>query len=109
MVFGQSYSVQYVKPLLWVYTPWPKKLLRTILGMALTVGIYAAFWATIYHSPIQSTRYFFGFAAPALFISFFMFGLFPIACKYIGLVRKFAPDLGSSSRTRVKVRDENRV
>jgi hypothetical protein len=109
MVFGQSYSVQYVKPLLWVYTPWPKKLLRTLLGLAVTVSIYAAFWYMVKDSSIYSTRFFFGFAAPALFISFFMFGLFPIVCKYIGLVRKFAPDLGSSMKSRAKLRDESRI
>lgn len=44
MVFGQSYSVQYVKPLLWVHTSWPLKLIRTVLGTLITLGLYSIFW-----------------------------------------------------------------
>ena len=97
MVFGQSYSVQYVKPLQWVHTSWVKKFARTLLGCLVSVGLYVLFWGSIRTSSIQSTRYFFGFAAPALLISFFMFGLFPIACKYMGLVSKVTPNLNSSN------------
>lgn len=44
IVFGQSYAMNYVKPLQWVYTSWPKKLLRTILGATAAVAIYYAFY-----------------------------------------------------------------
>jgi hypothetical protein len=91
MVFGQSFSVQYVKPLLWVHTCWWKKLIRTLLGGLIATSFYLAFWFCVRSSTIQSTRYFFAFAAPALFISFFMFGVFPIICKYMSLVSDKAP------------------
>ena len=51
MVFGQSYSLNYVKPLLWVHTSWPKKLLRMILGVAINGGVYAAFYYAAIDSP----------------------------------------------------------
>lgn len=43
MVFGQSYNLNYVKPLYWVHTHWAKRTARALIGAALAVGIYAIF------------------------------------------------------------------
>ena len=51
MVFGQSYSLNYVKPLLWVHTPWTKKLLRTLVGLAICISVYWLFYYFAIGSP----------------------------------------------------------
>ena len=44
MVFGQSYSVQHVKPLLWVQTSPCKRMIRTLLGVTLAGLLYSPFY-----------------------------------------------------------------
>jgi len=44
MVFGQSYAMNYVKPLLWVRTKLSNKLLRGFVGGVIAVAIYYAFY-----------------------------------------------------------------
>ena len=43
MGFGASYAAIHVDNILWTYSPWWKKLIRAILGAAISVGIYIAF------------------------------------------------------------------
>jgi len=38
MVFGQSYSLNYIKPLLWVHSEWWRRLIRCIIGTGLSIG-----------------------------------------------------------------------
>jgi hypothetical protein len=85
MVFGQTYSLNYVKPLLWVHTGPCKKFVRTVLGLALSGGIYflCTYWV---HSNDHATKYFFKYLLPALLMSFFNYGLFPIFCNRVGLI-----------------------
>ena len=86
MVFGQSYSLNYVKPLLWVHTPWHKKILRTILGIGICAGVYWVFWYFAITTTNEPTKFTFVFAVPFLLLSFFTYGFFPIICQKIGLV-----------------------
>lgn len=86
IVFGQTYSLNYVRPLLWVYTPAWKRVIRTILGLSIAYGVFYAFDLVLAESNDIATRYFFGSALPMFLMSFFIFGLYPIICNKIGLV-----------------------
>ena len=91
MVFGQSYNLNYVKPLDWVHTHWSKRVLRAILGSFVAVGIYLLFIFIMKNNRDQSTVYFFRYAFPALLISFFIYGVFPVVCLKLGLVETKTP------------------
>ena len=43
MTFGITYSLSYVNPLDWVCSSALKKLIRTVLGLAIAFGIYCVF------------------------------------------------------------------
>jgi hypothetical protein len=91
MVFGQSYNLNYVKPLNWVHTHWTKRAVRAIIGAFVAVGLYAFFYFLMRNNRDQSTVYFFRYALPAFVISFIMYGFFPVVCKKIGLVATHTP------------------
>ena len=64
------------------------KLVRTVIGVGVTVGVQLFFnWAVDDTNDI-ATKYFFGAAFPYFCNSFFVFGLFPALCSKIGLVQK---------------------
>jgi len=44
MVFGQSYNLNYVKPLNWVHTHWTKRVVRAVIGTAIAAGLYSLFF-----------------------------------------------------------------
>ena len=88
MVFGQSYAMNHVKPLLWVHTIWLKKVFRAVLGALLAIGIYFGFYKLGKNNQDLSEKYLFLFALPGFVISFFTYGLFPILCQRMGLVTK---------------------
>lgn len=88
MVFGQSYSHNYVKPLLWVHTAWLKKILRATIGAILATGIYVGFFELGKNNRDQSEKYLYMYALPGFVASFFSYGVFPILCKWVGLVAK---------------------
>ena len=86
MGFGTSYSLVHVDCLDWVHTSLPVRILRGILGCAIVGGVYFAFQQVpCFDNP---TRFFFRYALPSLSLSFFIFGVFPIICVKIGLVKQ---------------------
>lgn len=91
MVFGQSYNLNYVKPLYWVHTHWIKRATRALIGAVLAVGLYAFIFFLMRNNRDQSTVYFFKYALPAFLISFIMYGVFPVVCKRMGLVATHIP------------------
>ena len=84
MGFGTSYSLVHVDCLDWVHTSALKRIARSVLGCGIVVAVYTAFqYVPCNDNP---TRFFFRYALPALSLSFFIYGLFPIICLRIGLV-----------------------
>ena len=84
MGFGTSYSLVHVDCMKWVHTSLPLRLLRGILGCCIAEGFYILF--QLVPSSDNPTRFFFHYALPALFISFFIYGVFPIICLKLKLV-----------------------
>lgn len=84
MGFGTSYSLVYVDCLDWVHTRLWKRLVRGVLGCGLVTGLFIAYnYIPCNDNP---TRFFFRYTVPALSISFFTYGIFPILCNKIGLI-----------------------
>lgn len=92
MVFGQSYAIQFVQPLLWVGANWLKRVFRTLIGVGLAVCLYAPFYYGVRDLNDDTTRFMFLALIPALTISFLMYGVYPRVCKTMGsLLMKPAP------------------
>jgi hypothetical protein len=85
MGFGTSYSLVHVDCLDWVHTMLHLRLIRGFAGSALAFGIFTAFQQIPCND--NPTRFFFLYALPALSLSFFIFGVYPILCQKIGLVK----------------------
>lgn len=47
MVFGQSYSLNYVRPLLWVHSELWRKVIRLILGCLISIAVVYFFYYTV--------------------------------------------------------------
>ena len=59
-----------------------------VIGITIVVGIqFLATWG-VRETNDAATKFFFGHAAPYFLNSFFIFGFFPIICKYMNLVQK---------------------
>lgn len=86
MGFGTSYSLVYVDCLDWVHTKGIFKLIRAVVGGVIAGLVYWGFSSIPAHD--NPTRYFFHFVVPALLLSFFTYGLYPVLCNKIGLVKK---------------------
>ena len=85
-IFGQTYTLEYVKPLLWIYTPFWKKLLRTIIAI-IPVFVLLYFLSPLFgQMNVPANIYILSSIVLNLACSFFIFGLFPIFCWKIGLV-----------------------
>ena len=84
MGFGTSYSLVHVDCLDWVHTWWPLRLIRTIIGGGLVGLAYWGFISIPAHD--NPTRYFFHFVLPALILSFFIYGIFPVLCLKLKMV-----------------------
>lgn len=59
MVFGQSYAMNFIKPLLWVHTGWLKKITRAIIGSLIAIGVYVGFYFLGKNNKSQSQKYIF--------------------------------------------------
>jgi hypothetical protein len=86
MAFGQPFSLSYVRPLLWVHSEVWRKVIRTVLGIAICIGISYGFYFLAINSSNMTTKYFWIFLLPNIIVSFFIFGIYPIICNWIGLV-----------------------
>jgi hypothetical protein len=85
MGFGTSLSLVHVDCLDWVHTKAWLRLVRGLLGSGLAVGAYQLFLLIPCND--NPTKYFFQFALPCLLLSFFVFGVFPILCLRLKLVK----------------------
>jgi hypothetical protein len=85
MGFGSSYSCVHVDCLDWVHTDWVRKLVRGIIGLIIAIVVFLLF--QLIPGNDNPTIFFFHNAFPALVISFFIFGIFPIICNKVGLVK----------------------
>lgn len=97
MGFGTSYSLVHVDCLDWVHTMIHFRILRSVVGGAIVGTVYWLF--TLIPAHDNPTRYFFHFAVPALLLSFFIYGLYPVFCLKIGLVKPRPPKTQSSTNS----------
>ena len=84
MGFGTSYSLVYVDCLDWVYTRPLFRVIRGVLGTCISGFVYWLF--LLIPSNDNPTKFFFHYGLPAILISFFIYGVFPIICLRVGLV-----------------------
>ena len=111
MIFGWPFAMTHFRSLSlqWVNTSLWKRLIRTVLGLGAVYGIDRLFVWAMYDIDDQATKFFFGFALPAYFTSFFIFGWFPIICKWLHLVlkeedlEKLFPDLANMVASTVAI------
>jgi hypothetical protein len=85
MGFGTSYSLVHVDCLDWVHTSPLLRAVRGLIGTGISVGVFYLF--QLIPSNDEPTKYFFQFALPCLFVSFFVYGVFPILCLKMKLVK----------------------
>lgn len=78
MGFGTSYSLVYVDCLDWVHTTLFLRIARAVIGGVIGGGIYYCF--ILIPARDNPTRYFFHYVLPALTLSFFIYGIFPVLC-----------------------------
>lgn len=86
MGFGTSYSLVHVDCIDWVHTSWPLRLLRSFIGCLIAGVVYYLF--TLIPCNDSPTKYFFQFALPSLLLSFFIYGIYPILCLRLHLVKR---------------------
>ena len=85
-MFGQTYSLNFVKPLLWVHTPLWKKIIRMLIVIVPVIA-GQIFLKQLFDVDIdEATSYVVSMAAINLVESYFIFGLYPILCKKMHLV-----------------------
>ena len=72
--------------MLWIYTPVWKRIIRTVIGVSLAFFFQWMFLELVAKTNDMATRFFFGFSIPMFCASFFIFGFYPIICKWMHLV-----------------------
>lgn len=85
MGFGISYNLVYVDCLDWVHTTLLLRIIRTVIGLSISALVYWGFLKIPAND--NPTKYFFHYVLPALTISFFIYGLFPVICMKCKLVQ----------------------
>ena len=73
---------------MWIYTPGWKKAIRTMIGMTVAFFTIQFFLWAVEKTDDVATKFFFGRAVPEFCVAFFIFGFFPIICKWTYLVLK---------------------
>ena len=101
MGFGTSYSITHVDCLDWVHTGYWKRVARGLLGVTITGGLFILIKTTTIIDP--DTHYFIHHALPALSFSLFIYGLFPLICKRIGLVDDSSHIFDEQSKSQIAV------
>jgi len=88
MAFGQSYTANFVEPLLWVKTSFRLKIIRAVVGILLSAAILALCYVPnwIIKDDELATQFTFGHLLPALLISLFVYGCYPVLCLKFGWV-----------------------
>ena len=85
MGFGTSYSLVHVDCLDWVHTKLWHRLARAIIGTLIVTGFYIA--CLQIPGDNNATIFMFRYALPNFCISFFIYGIYPILCMRMGLVK----------------------
>lgn len=87
MVFGQSLSIHYVYPLQWINASNGKKAVRAVIGLLLVISFFAMIYLpdAFLQNGDMATLYIWYYVMPAGAMSFVIYGLFPIMCKYFKL------------------------
>lgn len=88
MIFAWPYAMHHFSALQWLNTPLWKRLIRMVLGVASAYGINFFFQWCVKGVNDLATKYFFGCALPGFLSAYWVFGFFPIICKWMGLVQK---------------------
>lgn len=101
--FGASMATKIVDNVGWAHTALWKRIIRGVIGVAIYVGIFVAFW--FIPRVDLPTAYFFNQILPHLAATFSLYGLIPILCKYIGLIKQRDSDDESSSSNSPSQRD----
>ena len=83
--FGQSYSLNYVQPLLWIHTPMWKKVIRMLIPIIPITAYYYLSINYINLSQESPWHYILNWSLINLIESYFIFGLYPILCKKLHL------------------------
>lgn len=79
----------------WAHTALWKRIIRGCIGVVIYAGVFVAFW--FIPRVDLPTAYFFNQILPHLVATFSLYGLIPILCKYIGLIKHRESDESSSS------------
>jgi len=107
MAFGQSFNLIYVEPLRWIYTDWKAKCLRTFLGTILVVGLWGLMMWIYMKSNGNMARFVWGTLLPCGFLSYLVFGLWPLVCSKIGLINNQSQELlVASIKTKIASHNE---
>mmetsp|Transcript_26007 Transcript_26007/g.32435 ORF Transcript_26007/g.32435 Transcript_26007/m.32435 type:complete len:194 (-) Transcript_26007:88-669(-) len=88
MIFGWPYAMHHFSALQWLNTKLWKRLGRMVIGVAIAVGVDYFFEWCVHEVNDLATKYFFGHALPGFLTAYWVFGLFPIVCKWMGLVQR---------------------
>jgi len=88
MIFAWPFAMLHFSALQWINTARWKRVVRMILGLSIAVGAFFFFAWIVSDTNDLATIFFFGHALPNFLISFFIFGLFPIMCKWMHLIQK---------------------
>lgn len=84
--FGTSYSLMSVDCFDWVKTVWWKRLIRGILGLGISYGMFEVFDLIGNLQNERTFNYIFDMVVPFTVVPLFIYGPFQILCKKIGLV-----------------------
>ena len=90
MGFGTSYSLVHVDCIDWVHTSLLLRMVRGFIGCAISLGVFYLF--KLIPTNDDPTKYFFEFALPSLLLSFFIYGVYPILCVKMKLVKQHNQD-----------------
>ena len=104
MGFGCSFSLVEVDCINWVKTSLSKRILRTILGGAIAIGIYFMFHAIgnqLEDQPLQF--YVLNQLLPSFFIPFVIYGPFLVLCQKLKLVDTQYPFARSFSKNQPSI------
>ena len=85
LAFGASYATKVIDNVTWAYTSLWKRMIRSLIGVMLYVGIFVTF---SYIPRVDlPTAYFFNNVLPHLFATYILYAFLPIFCKYVRLVQ----------------------
>ena len=85
MGFGTSFNLVYVDCIDWVHTLVSLRLLRAIIGVAISAAIFYVFY--LIPTADNPSKFFFAYFLPYQTISVVMYGVYPVLCNKLSLVK----------------------